>query len=178
LRIGIHPFASLRCKLWPQQHWLMLLKSLRQRHPDSELVLFGAPSDRAALLELRARADVPAELFTSSLPLLKERLRDLDLLVGLDSFSVHLAHSLGVPSIALIGPNDPMLFTPPTTTAVTQPGNCPHQPCNGKPRCIGSTFEYVCMSAITPEQVEQQVNLVLDRWMLAPIEPRDSEVPQ
>jgi heptosyltransferase-3 len=168
LRIGVHPFASLPCKLWPQQHWLTLFKTLRERHPDSELVLFGAPSDRAALQEVSARLAAPAEVFTSSLSLFKERLRRVDLLLGLDSFAVHLAHSLGVPSIALIGPNDPRLFTPPTTTAVTHPGNCPYQPCNGKPQCVGSTFQYVCMSSITPEQVAEQIILALDRRALAP----------
>lgn len=153
LRIGLHPFASVPCKLWPQQHWLSLIEQLRNRYPQVGFVLFGAPSDRAGLAPLARHAGDDTEVCTTSLRGFRSRLHDLDLLVGLDSFSVHLAHSQGVPVVILVGPNDPRLFTPPGAKAVTRPGECAYQPCGGKPRCIGTSFQYVCMRAIAPADV-------------------------
>jgi len=156
-RIGIHPFASQACKLWPQAHWLALLDGLRARVPGVRIVLFGAPSDRAGLEQLDRQAGARSEIVTGSLREFRERLRDVDLLVGLDSFSVHLANSQGVPAMVLVGPNDPRLFTPPGARAVTSEGHCLHQPCGGKPKCLGTSFEYACMRTITSAQVLDKI---------------------
>lgn len=153
LRIGIHPFASSACKLWPDAHWHELLQGLRRDHPDARLILFGAPADREQLERMRSAAGVVDEIFTASLPEFKRRMEGIDLLVGLDSFSVHLARSQGAATIVLVGPNDPRLFTPPGGVAITHPGRCPHQPCGGKPRCEGTPYQYACMHDISPEQV-------------------------
>jgi heptosyltransferase-3 len=158
LRIGIHPFASAPCKLWPRQHWVVLLESLRSQFPDASVVLFGSPADRGELDALAGAAHGPPEIFTASLREFKLRLRDLDLLIGLDSVAVHLAHSQGVPAIVLVGPNDPRLFTPPGARAATHTGGCVHQPCGGKPRCIGTGFQYVCMNSISPGQVLERID--------------------
>jgi heptosyltransferase III len=160
MRIGIHPFASRACKLWPQQHWLSLIAELSVKCPDARLVLFGSLSDRPGLERLvESATHKEIEVFTASLREFKEKLRELDLMIGLDSFSVHLANSVGVSSIVLVGPNDPRLFTPPRSKAVTHVGGCVHQPCGGKPKCIGSSFEFICMKAISPEQVMSKVAL-------------------
>lgn len=156
--IGIHPFASAPCKLWPQLHWLSLIDKLHGEYPRANLVLFGSPSDRGILEELARQTDERTEIFTASLREFKAKLQGIDLLIGLDSFSVHLAHSQRVPTIVLVGPNDPQLFTPPGAKAVTHPGRCVHQPCAGKPKCIGSSFEYICMNSISPTQVVNKID--------------------
>ena len=146
--LGIHPFASAPCKLWPVEKWIELMRTLRLQRPDLRLVLFGAPHERSRLEQLNAAIGGAADLVTASLAEFKQRLRKVDLLIGLDSFSVHLAHSVGVRAVVLVGPNDPVLFTPPSAHAVSRRSSCPHQPCDGRPRCVGTSFEYACMREI------------------------------
>lgn len=155
--LGVHPLASARCKLWPDAHWIALLSGLRERYPECRIVLFGAPSDRGRLQALSSSVDPAIALSCGTLVDFRERLADMSMLVGLDSVSVHLANSVGVPSVVLVGPNDPAVFTPPRAMAVWRKSACPFQPCGGKPRCIGTTFQYDCMDAIEPGDVLQAV---------------------
>lgn len=157
LQVGIHPSASATFKLWPEERWQGLIAQLNGRFPGSHFTLFGAPSERPALESLASGLTVSHELFTASLGEFRARLQHMDLLFGLDSFSVHLSHSLGVPSVVLVGANDPAIFTPPSATAVTHPGRCPHQPCGGRPQCVGTPFQYSCMIDISAADVMQAV---------------------
>jgi heptosyltransferase-3 len=157
MRIGIHPFASAPCKLWPRERWVALIASLRGRFPRAAIVLFGAPPERDSLDEMSRLATGETQIVTASLREFKATLQHVDLLIGLDSFSVHLAHSLGVPAIVLVGPNDPALFTPPGARTVTHPGECVYQPCGGRPKCKGTSFEYACMRAISAPQVMNEI---------------------
>jgi heptosyltransferase III len=84
----------------------------------------------------------------------------LDALIGLDSFSVHMASSLGVPTVLLNGPNDPRVFSPLSSRVVNCPGVCPAQPCFGRPSCAGTDHEYVCMQSIPTQQVLQQIDQI------------------
>lgn len=151
LQIGLHLFASASFKLWPQENWETLVSLLNTRFPGSSFTLFGAPTDLPILEQFSTRLNVPYCLFTASLREFKTQLANIDLLFGLDSFSVHMAHSQGVPTVVLVGANDPRIFTPPGSVAVTHPGRCKFQPCNGTPHCVGSTFQYSCMIDISPE---------------------------
>lgn len=156
LQIGLHPLASVEFKLWPIEHWVELVALLSENIPGSSFTLFGAPNERTSLQALAdglKHSKAPTEIFTASLPEFKARLSNMDLLFGLDSFSVHLAHSLGVPSVVLIGANDQRIFTPPSGVPVMHSGRCPDQPCGGRPRCIGTDHQYSCMVDITPQDV-------------------------
>lgn len=162
MRIGIHPFASLPCKQWPEKRWIDLVGALQIRLPATQIVLFGSPTDRPVLLRMKTEILGDVELFTRSLPDFRTRLQTIDLLIGLDSFSVHMAHSAGIDPIILVGPNDPRLFTPPHAIALTKPGVCPHQPCGGNPKCLGTLDEYICMTSILNSDVMAAVSVLDD----------------
>lgn len=157
--VGLHPSASQPFKLWPAKHWQSLIRSLADR--GFALVLFGAPADRPQLEALLGSAGVPAEVFTRSLQDFVARLADVDVLVGLDSFSVHLASDRGVRTILLNGANDPRVFTPIGSEAISRPGVCPAQPCYGRPTCIGKEYQYACMSSITAADVLSAIERML-----------------
>lgn len=159
LHIGLHPSASVPFKLWPAARWIELVKQLCETFPGSSFTLFGAPKDRPALQDLADSLDAPHNLFTESLHDFKDHLSKVDILIGLDSFSVHLAQSQSVPSIVLVGTNDPRIFTPPGAVSVTHPGRCPAQPCGGRPSCIGTNYQYSCMNDITPQDVLHAMTL-------------------
>jgi ADP-heptose:LPS heptosyltransferase len=156
--VGLHPFASAPFKLWPMQRWSALVKTLTaQSH---SVVVFGAPSDMPQLEALAAVAPGRIEIFAQPLAAFMQRVASLDAMVGLDSFSVHMASSLGVPTVLLNGPNDPRVFSPLTSRVVTCPQVCPAQPCFGRPSCIGTGHEYVCMQSIEIHQVAQQIDKI------------------
>jgi heptosyltransferase-3 len=78
---------------------------------------------------------------------------DLDVLIGLDSLSVHVAHRLGRPSVMLIGTNDPAVWVPPSCIPVTSIARCGNQPCFNRPICQGTQFEFDCMKRISSNSV-------------------------
>lgn len=153
LCVGLHPSASATFKLWPVEKWAELVALINTAFPGSRFTLFGAPNERTTLESFADSLDAPHELVTASLPEFKARVAHLDLLVGLDSFSVHLAHSQGVPSVVLVGANDPRVFTPPSGSSVTHPSRCSLQPCGGRPSCVGTSHQYSCMVDIQPQDV-------------------------
>ncbi len=146
LTIGFHPFASHRCKAWPDACWREWLQQVGSR--GHRIIGYCAPADRERLASLIPTGLANVALVTVPLPQLPDAMRQLDVLVGLDSFAVHLADKVGVRSVVLVGPNDPRVFTPPRATAVFVPAACPIQPCHGKPRCEGTSFEFACMRSI------------------------------
>jgi heptosyltransferase-3 len=152
-QIGIHPFASKECKLWPMSNWLSLINSLNTLLPKANFVLFGSNSDRAALVNMKLELNKDVDLFTGTIMDFKSYLKHVDMLIGLDSFSVHMAQSQGVPSVMISGPNMPELAKPPSCRVVTNYGTCDIQPCNGKPKCIGTSDEFSCMSSISSNKV-------------------------
>jgi heptosyltransferase-3 len=147
--IGIHPFASKEFKSWPIESWILLIKEIKSHSHNIKITLFGHPSERKVLEDIVSKEKINAEIFTKTLPEFNHKMKEMDLLIGLDSFSVHLAHSLNVESITIFGSNHYNLFTPPTSIPVYKSGYCNFQPCNGKPKCINKSFQYKCMSSIS-----------------------------
>jgi heptosyltransferase-3 len=162
LCVGVHATASVPHKLWPEPAWRALIASILRLNAGARVTLFGAPSEREQLVRWRASAFGDAvDVATDPLPEFRRRLGRQDVLIGLDSFSVHLAHSVGVPSVVLVGANDPELFRPPSGVAVSRLSDCPDQPCHGKPRCVGTEYEYACMRAIAPSDVLAATDVAL-----------------
>lgn len=157
LRIGIHPLASHPFKFWPRENWHALIALLKHYFPKIKFTMYGAPHESAQLQEITK--NIAAEFEQVNLPLrdFRASLANMDILIGLDSISVHLAHSEGVPAIVLVGANDPEIYTPPTAQAVFSQNFCKYQPCSGKTECVGSDFEYICMKSIETQQVYEQV---------------------
>ena len=154
LRVGLHPFASQKCKLWPMESWRRLVRELLDR--GAEVVVFGAPTERQSMLELlggelRERVILVAE----SLESFARHTATLDVMIGLDSFSVHMARRQGVRSITINAGNPPGLWSVPAPLGRTlaSSGGCPHYPCFNVPKCVGRTNEYACVKSISVGQV-------------------------
>jgi heptosyltransferase-3 len=151
LFVGVHPFASQRCKLWPSENWRDLIRELRRR--GVSVVAFAAPAERSALEALLGEQRPHVSIFTESSALFADKIRELDLLVGLDSFAVHLAQLQGVRSVTITAGNPPDLWVPLDGVALASSGGCRHYPCFNVPRCEGSAAEYACVRSITVQDV-------------------------
>jgi heptosyltransferase-2 len=110
-------------KHWPADRWERLVAWLVD-HRGCEVVLCGGPADMAAHDALREavgpRVAVHVHDFSEWVPLadaaaLASR---MDLCIGVDTGLVHLAASVGVPAVVIVGPTDPNRWSPWRTAAV------------------------------------------------------------
>ena len=160
LRVGLHPFASQECKLWPAENWQQLICRLLE--DGVEIWAFGAPRDRQALVRLLGNSCAQVRVVTESIERFATELRKIDVLVGLDSFAVHLAWREGVRSIMINAGNPPDFWCVPGSGSVlASSGGCSHYPCFNTPRCKGTAEEYACVKAISVAQVLQSVKSVM-----------------
>jgi heptosyltransferase-3 len=155
--VGLHPFASQKCKLWPANQWRQLVAELLAR--GLEVSMFGAPAERGAALELLGDLAPRVHLVCESLPNFVRYIAGLDVMIGLDSFSVHVAGRHGIPSVMINAGNHPRLWAlPPPAITLASSGGCPHYPCFNVPGCEGTAGEYACVKSITVSQVIQAIN--------------------
>ena len=154
LRIGLHPFASQDCKLWPSESWRELAAQASAR--GHELIAFCAPAEAAQLDTVFHDATVPIRKVAGSLRNFELESSKLDLMIGLDSFSIHLAQRLGIASIMLNAGNPPTLWAPPRGTVLGSGGGCSRYPCFNVPRCEPQA-RYVCIRSVAVAAVIAEV---------------------
>lgn len=153
--VGLHPFASQDCRKWPQSSWTTLAAALLEAN--LEVVAFGAPAERGVLETMFGEFGDRVRIVTDSIPQFMHELSKLQLMVGLDSFSIHMAERVGTDSVFINGANDPTLFSPPHALVLRSSGGCQAWPCYNRPSCVGSTAEYVCIRSINVERVCEAV---------------------
>lgn len=155
LRIGLHPFASQPCKLWPVEKWQELARELeREGH---ELSAFGAPHERPQLGRIFEGLVDEERLITVALPDFAKAIARLDVVIGLDSVSIHMAESQGIASVMINAGNPPGLWTPPRGTGLASSGGCAFYPCYNVPRCEGGSGQYACVRSIGVSDVVRAV---------------------
>jgi hypothetical protein len=154
--IGIHPMGTCPSKLWPTQHWLEVIEHCKA---NGYLVnIYGAPSERELLIRRYGSRVPQAQIVTESLAGFEKSVSSLDLLIGLDSFSVHMAAKTHTLCIVINSANYPMLWTPPTATIVRTEGLCSMQPCLHKAPCESQQTPYRCMQDLLPSAVIKQLD--------------------
>ena len=151
--IGLHPGASHASRRWPNDKWRLLARELNAR--GYKVKVLGSPFERDGLLATFREeiASGELEVSTEDMPGLLSSLSKVDLLVGMDSFSVHAAHALNIPTIVLNGSSDPSIMTPPGGAAVSAGHLCKQFPCYYDYPCVGTEGEYVCVRGIEVEAV-------------------------
>ncbi|MBI4566072.1 MAG: glycosyltransferase family 9 protein [Planctomycetes bacterium] len=110
----VHPGTSEfgRKKRWPLERFSVLARRIAAG--GRRVVVAWGPGERA-MAEAIARVGGPGvrvALETRSLLDLAELIRGARLFVGADSGPLHLASAVSVPSVALFGPKDPVIYGP------------------------------------------------------------------
>ncbi len=155
--IVLHLSSSNRAKQWSETHALQLAEQLLNE-PGCHLHALGAASD--ALLYESLREKLPAALRDRlhlhcgqlSLPESMAFLRRMDLVVGVDSGTLHMASAAGVPVIALFGPMNEHKWGPLNAEIITEAVAC--RPCNLETPC---KFKFQCMSQLQPDTVMARI---------------------
>ncbi len=117
-------------KRWPVERWRDLIEQLLEHEKNLKFVLFGTDNDRP-IAELVARG-LPGELVENlagktDLTCFLDRLRECRLLVGNDTGGIHLANAMGVPTVVVYGPTNPLRTRPvfEAPVIIMQPPGCP-----------------------------------------------------
>jgi heptosyltransferase III len=157
--VVLHPGASNPIRLWPGGRFGELAQRLRGR--GHGVLLIGGPEEGAATRALAASASPPLPLFEPrGLGELMAALAAARLFIGLDSGPMHLAAALGVPTLALFGPNLPARSAPASGPLHFIEVELPCRPCRQiLSECVlpGES----CMHRITPEAVYARADALL-----------------
>lgn len=162
--IALHPGASHSSRHWPSAKWRALVKALRGM--GFHVQLMGASSelqnlqnefvDEISAGSVEVLVGTPHDFFAN--------LSGVDLLVGMDSFSVHAAYAMGVKTIVLNGPADPVIMTPPGASVLSAGKGCHAYPCYNRPSCLGTAGEYLCVRDIDVGLVVQAIEKMMGSY--------------
>lgn len=163
--IVLHLTSSNAAKQWPVTEARKLADWLLSR-PNFHIHGLGATSDAPVYEALRAelsggddaRARLHNHAGTLSLTESLAFLARMDLVVGVDSGTLHMAAAVGTPVIALFGPMDERKWAPPGAQVITQPMAC--RPCNLAAPC---RHAFACMRDLHAEAVIETIALNLER---------------
>lgn len=151
----IHPGAGWGNKRWPPERWGRLAAALRSRGVRVRVGYGPGEAGLAGAVALASGGTAePVDL--DSLPLLIATLRRAAVVLAGDTGPLHLAHALGVPVVAVLGPTDPERHGP-----YGAPEQAVHRrlPCSFCYRRFDETK--ACLWEVTPEMVLERVTAVI-----------------
>src|SRR5208283_3988677 len=138
-------------KEWPADSYGALIDLLARRE-DAEVVLVGAPSERAKCEEVAAASKSGAMIAAghTNVGELIALLSICDGFIGNDSGSMHLAGALGIPTVAIFGSTNPNRTGPlgPKTRVIYRKLEC--SPCLARTCRFG---HYNCLTQIEPAEL-------------------------
>ena len=155
--VGFQCRASRPYREWPLANYATLARKIKERYPSAQIVLLGSPKDRRSLESL-ARQGLINLAGQIPLELLGAVLKQLDLLVSVDTGPMHVAFAVNTPTVCLFVPSDvrhtgpyqdPHLHHP-----IVKPRPC--KPCKRK-----YCEKPWCMELIKVEEVFEEVVKVL-----------------
>jgi ADP-heptose:LPS heptosyltransferase len=152
---------------WPAEYFRSVVEDLMVR-PRVRCVLIGGPQDREIVARFQAGLSEPGRLVNLagriSLAELVAVMQRADLYLGNDSGPLHIAACVGLPVLALFGPESPAVYGPPSGARNTvlyraEPcGPCLNVYTDKQSRCRDN----VCLKRIRPAQV---LNILEDRYL-------------
>ena len=154
--VGIHPGAFYGdAKTWPPQLFSELIRKLA-REDDLRTLVMGGPGEAALAAEICAGAEGAAVNVAGrdSLSTLPGVLSRLSVFVSGDTGPLHVASLVGVPTVSLFGPTDPLRTAPrgPHHSTIRRVLDC--SPCFARTCPLG---HHRCMADISPEEVAGEV---------------------
>jgi ADP-heptose:LPS heptosyltransferase len=131
--VGLHASAGRRIKQWEMERFAEVGVRLSRAY-GATLVLTGTVEERPLVDRIAASlpTDVPRiDLAVSmDLPVLAGVLERLNLFITCDTGPMHLAASVGTPTVALFGPSDPARYGPLNERATVVTADLWCRPCN------------------------------------------------
>lgn len=159
LQIGLAPFATMLPKIWGIENFKELISIINARH-NVEFFLFGGGPDEISALREFQKCSSNLHLIAGKLDLSEELalIRNLNLMISMDSSNMHLSALSGIPTISIWGGTHPAFgfsaYGQPIDYHIQTPASslkC--RPCSvfGNKPCIYQKPK--CMEMVTPQIV-------------------------
>ncbi len=159
IRIGLAPFATHKPKIWGTDKFKELISLINQEHK-VEYFLFGGGEEETAKLKELQKYSPNIHLVAGNLTLPEEIavIKNLDLMISMDSSNMHLSALSGIPTVSIWGGTHPTfgffaLGQPAEYHIQTPASSLKCRPCSvfgGKP-CIYQ--EPKCLEMVKAEDV-------------------------
>jgi heptosyltransferase-2 len=160
--VGLNPGAKFGAsKCWPPEHFAKLAEMLQEAYNCKILILTGPGEEKiAGLITENSRATLINTAKDSvDLALLKCLIKRCNLLVTNDTGPRHYAVAFNIPTLVIMGPTDPRYTDANLENTFVLRIELDCSPCH-KSRC---PLNHECMRMITPENVMQESNILLER---------------
>lgn len=152
--LAIHPAASCRSKLWPEENFAKVCDTLIER-AGFKVVIVAGPEDAGIAVRIRNKMRHPAVTFAgkASLSQLASILKRCRLFISNDSGPVHIASALGIPVVVIFGRNQKGLS--PVRWGPLGEGNIVLHKNVGCVECLAHNCikDFACIKAVTPDEV-------------------------
>jgi lipopolysaccharide heptosyltransferase II len=149
-RVAVHPGGQYPTQRWSPENFAAVISTLTERTGAACIVLAG-PGEQA--LAERISAATPDALLTAGVSVreMMALIASCDLFIGNNSGPLHVAAALGVPTVSIMGPSDPLRFAPrgPADRVVRR-----ELPCSPCQRAL--CWHHTCLRAIESEEVGLQ----------------------
>jgi lipopolysaccharide heptosyltransferase II len=158
-RLLVHPGSRSTFRLWPAERFAEVIDRA-QAHFSSQVILIGGPTDQDIVSEIRLRCQRPPIVFEKPLPVGQfAALASLcDLMLCHDSGPMHVAAAIGIPVVALLGSQNPVLFAPTGEGHTLLSPPLPCQECVAPAECVpGDSYRNYCVRRLSVDQVWTEI---------------------
>lgn len=162
--IGIHPGAGKEKRLWPTYRYKKLIDLILKEN-DADIIILSGKTDEKVAKEIKNNfAQKVHYVSNMKIRALAAIMACCNIFIGLDSGPTHLALAMGIPTIALYGPNPPDFVGPYKPRAkcrsIFKDGlDC--RPCL-RNECINKINGIsACMEAIYPEEIITNIKNII-----------------
>lgn len=160
--LGVFPASRRAARRWPPEHFAALLRSFHAARPAHSLLFWGpGEEDLVRRIAGHAGAGCMAIPTVADLKVLAGLMRRLDFGIGCDNGPRHMAAAVGVPTLTISGPTQPLVWNAP------EPGRRPFIR-RDELFCIGCDlnecpFKTECMTGLAPERVLKALLAAVER---------------
>jgi len=156
-RVVVHPGAHFPSQRWMAAGYAAVVARLTERLGAACLVIGGPGEEEDLVKRIRSATPDALPIRPLSVRQMMALLSIADLFIGNNSGPLHVAAALGVPTLSVMGPTDPLRFMPcgPADYVVRRPIAC--APCH-RGRC----WHHTCLVSIEPEEVARAAQAILE----------------
>jgi ADP-heptose:LPS heptosyltransferase len=162
--IGIAPFAMHASKIWPLENYISVIEQVLQKTPAKFFLFGGGPREVKYFESLRNKFPQHCEVVADQLKIRQEiaLMKNLDLMLCVDSSNMHLAALSGVPVLSVWGGTHPDVGFGPygkgeESIIQVSRTELPCRPCSvyGRETCYVGGFP--CLTRITSERISEKI---------------------
>ena len=148
-------------KRWSTLNYAKLVDMILEKH-DVNVIFSWGPGELEIVNEIVAYMKQKSLVScNTTIKQLIELMRRADLYIGGDTGPLHIASTLCIPTVAIFGPKDPMLYGPYNENAAVISKDLPCSPCRDR-----ACSDPECLTTILPEEVFQAVNQLMNKVLI------------